>query len=178
MPKANTTLPAAQRHPARTRLAGVTGAIAAAVTVWLAARYSAGMQLHTPGFGSAQRPASLAAAFVAITSAAATVTAWAALKLIERTARRPRRAWIATGLVALAVSLPAPMSGHGVTSTDRLALICMHLAVCAVLIPVFGLSIRPRRRPADDASPDPAAKSLSLPSHPVPDRSPTPLSRN
>jgi Family of unknown function (DUF6069) len=161
MSNANRTLPAAQRHPARTRLAGVTGAVAAAVAVWLVARYGAGMRLHTPGFGSAQRPAILAAGFVAITSAAASLAAWAVLKLIERTARRPRRAWTVTGLAALIVSLTAPLSGHGVTSTDRLTLICMHLAVCAVLIPVFELSIRPRRRSADDLSPDPAAKSLS-----------------
>src|SRR5262249_26256318 len=54
-------------------------------------------------------------------------------------------------LTALAVSLPAPLSGHGVTGTDRLALICMHLAAGTVLIPVLALTIRPSRRPADDA---------------------------
>jgi hypothetical protein len=50
------------------------------------------------------------------------------------------------------VSLSAPLSGHGLTGTGQLALICMHLAVGAVLIPVFALST-PRWRSADD---DPA----------------------
>jgi len=71
--------------------------------------------------------------------------AWAALALIERTARRPRRAWIITSLAVLAVSLSAPLSGYGLTGADRLALICMHLAVAVVLVPVFALTISPGR---------------------------------
>jgi Family of unknown function (DUF6069) len=145
MPDHSTTLP----HRARTRLAGATGAITAAVAVWLVARYGAGMNLHTPGFGSSQRPASLGPGFVAVMAAAASVLAWAALALAERTARRPRRAWIITGIAVLAVSLSAPLSGHGLTGTGRVALVCMHLAVGAALIPVFALTT-PRWRSAHD----------------------------
>jgi hypothetical protein len=152
MPNANRTRPAAQRHVGRTRLAGVAGATAAALAVWLVARYGAGMQLHTPAFGSTRRPESIAPGLVAITSAAASLAAWGILSLVERTGRHPRRAWIATGLGVLVVSLSAPLSGHGVTGTDRLALICMHLAVGAVLVPAFALSIHPGRRSADDAT--------------------------
>jgi hypothetical protein len=43
----------------------MAGAVAAAVAVWLIARYGAGMQLRTPGFGPGQRPASLAVGLVA-----------------------------------------------------------------------------------------------------------------
>jgi hypothetical protein len=149
VPDHSKTLPAARRHRARTRLAAAASAIAAAVAVWLIAHYAAGMHLHTPGFGSSQRPASLAPGFVAVLAAAASLLAWAALALIERTARRPRRAWIITSLIALAVSLAAPLSGHGLTGTGRVALVCMHLAVGAVLIPVFALTT-PRWRSADD----------------------------
>jgi hypothetical protein len=140
MPDHSTTLPAARRHRAPARQAG---------TVWLIARYAAGMHLHTPGIGSAQRPASLASGFVAVLAAMASLLAWAALALIERTARRPRRAWIITGIAVLAVSLSAPLSGHGLIGTGRVALVCMHLAVGAVLIPVFALTT-PRWRSADD----------------------------
>lgn len=150
MPDHGTTLPA-RRHRPRTRLAGAAGAAAAAVAVWLVVRYGAGLHPHTPGFGPAQRPASLAPGFVAVLSAAASLLAWAALTLIERTARGPRRVWVITGLITLAVSLSAPLSGHGVTGTDRLALICMHLAVGAVLVPVFALTI-PRVSSAGDDS--------------------------
>jgi hypothetical protein len=146
MPEHSTTLP----HRARTRLAGAAGAITAAVAVWLIARYGAGMHLHTPGFGSSQRPASLGPGFVAAAAVAASLLAWAALAVVERTARQPRRAWIITGIAVLAVSLSAPLSGHGLTGTGRVALACLHLAAGAVLIPVFALTI-PRWRSADDA---------------------------
>jgi hypothetical protein len=151
MPDQDATLPAARRRRARTRLAGVAGAAAAAVAVWLVARYGAGLHPHTPGFSSAQRPASLTPGFVAVVAVAASLLAWAALALIERTARRTRRAWIITSLAVLAVSLSAPLSGHDLTGPGRLALICMHLAVGAVLIPVFALTT-PRWRPADNHS--------------------------
>ncbi len=150
MPDQNAALPAARRHRARTRLAGAVGAAAAAVTVWLVARYGAGLHPHTPGFGSAQRTASLTPGSAAVLSAAASLLAWAALTLIERTARRPRRAWVITGLITLAVSLSAPLSGHGVTGADRLALICMHLAVAVVLVPVFALTISPGHPAGND----------------------------
>jgi len=149
MPDPDATLPAARRHQARTRLAGAAGAAAAAVAVWLVARYGVGLHPHPPGFSYAQRPASLTPGFVAVVAVAASLLAWAALALIERTARRPRRAWIITSLAVLAVSLSAPLSGHGLTGTGRLALVCMHLAVAAVLIPVFALTT-PRWRSADN----------------------------
>lgn len=151
MPDQDATLPAARRHRARTRLAGAAGAAAAAVAVWLVARYAAGLHPHPPAFSSAQRPASLTPGFVAVVAVAASLLAWAALALIERTARRTRRAWIIASLAVLAVSLLAPLSCHGLTGPGRLALICMHLAVGAVLIPVFALTT-PRWRPADNHS--------------------------
>jgi len=130
--------------------------------VWLIARYGTGLHLHTPAFGPAHRPATLTSG-VAVT-ATASAAACGVLYLIERTARNARRAWILTSLTALAVSLPAPLSGHGVTGTDRLALICMHLAAGTVLIPVLALTIRPSRRPTDDAVAGPAARPPSRPS--------------
>jgi phosphotransferase system glucose/maltose/N-acetylglucosamine-specific IIC component len=151
MPDQSATLPAARMRRARTRLAGVAGAAAAAVAVWLVARYGAGLHPYAPGFSSAQRPASLAPGFVAILAAAASLLAWAALTLIERIARRPRRVWVISGFITLAVSLSAPLSGHGVTGTDRLTLICMHLAVAAVLVPIFASTISPGRPASNDS---------------------------
>lgn len=89
---------------------------------------------------------------MAVFSAAASLLAWAGLTLIERIARRPRRVWVITGLITLAVSLSAPLSGHGVTGTDRLVLICMHLAVAVVLVPIFALTISPGRSANNGAS--------------------------
>jgi hypothetical protein len=145
--------PATPRHSGRPRLAGVTGAVAAAVGVWLVGRYGAGMQLRTPGFTSMQYSASLAVGFVLVASTVASLAGWGVVTLIERVTRRPRRAWITTGLLVTVVSLSAPLSGHGITATERLVLVCMHLAVAAVLIPVFALTIRPDQRPVDDPPP-------------------------
>jgi hypothetical protein len=142
----------ATRHNPRIRFVAVHGAVAAAVAVWLIARYGAGLQLHTPGFGPAQHPASLGLGLVAIASAVASLAAWGAVKLIERTTGRPGRAWIAVGLLATVVSLSAPLAGHGITLAERLTLVCMHLAVAAVLIPAFALTISHRRPAAAVAS--------------------------
>lgn len=157
--KATTTLPPAPRHRTRARLAAVVGAVASAVAVWLIARYGTGLHLHTPAFGPAHRPATLTSGVAAAVTATASAAACGVLYLIERTARNARRAWILTSLTALAVSLPAPLSGHGVTGTDRLALICRHLAAGTVLIPVLALTIRPSRRPADDAVAGPGGQA-------------------
>lgn len=43
------TLPAAWRRRARTRLAGVAGAAAASVVVWLVTRYGVGLHPYAPG---------------------------------------------------------------------------------------------------------------------------------
>jgi hypothetical protein len=66
----------ARRRGARAQLAGMAGAVAAAVAVWLIARYGAGMQLRTPGVGPGQRPASLAVGLAAAESAVISVAAW------------------------------------------------------------------------------------------------------
>ena len=57
------------------------------------------------------------------------------------------------------MSLSAPLSGHGVTGTDRFALTCMCLAVGTVLIRVLALTVRPSRQPADDAAARPGGQA-------------------
>jgi len=136
------------------QLAAMAGAIAAAAAVWLIARYGAGIRLRTPGFAPAQHPASLGAGLVVIASAVASAAAWGAVRLVERTASHPRRTWITVGLLVLAVSLAAPLAGHGITAAERLALVCMHLAVAAVLIPSFTAAIAAQR---------PAGSTLAAP---------------
>jgi len=114
------------------------------------------MQLRTPGFAPAQHPAQLGAGLVAIASVVASLAAWGTVKIIERTARRPRRAWVTAGLLALAVSLSAPLAGHGITAANRLTLVCIHLAVAAVLIPVLALTLPARRPVGTPSAPDDA----------------------
>ena len=128
------------------RMTGAAAAVLAAVVVWLVARYGAGMQLRTPGFTATGYPTVLTVGVVAVVAAVASLAGWGVATLIERVARRPRRAWITAALLVTAVSLSAPLSGHGITAAERLALACMHLAVAAVLVPAFAANLRPIRR--------------------------------
>lgn len=139
------TLPVARWRGARTRFVAAHGGMAAAAAVWLIARFGLGLQIRTPGFAPGQHAMHLGVLLVLIASAVAGAAAWAAVEVIERTASRPRRVWIAVGLLATLVSLSAPLAGHGITISSRLTLVCMHLAVAAVLIPAFLVTIRPRQ---------------------------------
>jgi hypothetical protein len=143
-------LPSRTTPPRRTakmrRLAGAAAAAAAALTVWLIVRYGAGLYLHAPAFGPTQRPTTVSGGFAVVVAVLAALAGWGLVELLEAKACHPRRAWLVTAPVVLVVSLSAPLSGHGVTSSDRLALICMHLAVGAALIPLYARSLHPIRR--------------------------------
>ncbi|TAN29491.1 MAG: hypothetical protein EPN30_02450 [Actinomycetota bacterium] len=132
-------------HPARwARPTGVTGGAVAAVLTWTIARFGAGLHLRTPAFSGSAHPASLSANlafFVAILVAAA---GWALLVGLEHWTKHPRRLWLSAGGIAFAVSLAGPLSGHGVSAADRLGLVCMHVAVAAVVLPVLAVSSSPR----------------------------------
>jgi hypothetical protein len=131
---------ASLRHARRERLVAVAAAVAAALLVWAIARYGAGVSPRTPAFSTGHQPAVLTPGFVAAVSGLVSLAGWALVEVVVRRFHRPRRVWWATGLVVLGVSLSAPLSGHGVTTAQRIALACMHLAVAAVLIPMFARS--------------------------------------
>ncbi|MDQ2875355.1 MAG: DUF6069 family protein [Actinomycetota bacterium] len=85
------------------------------------------------------RPSYRLQRLAAVTAAiAAALAAWALLAVLERTIRHPRRAWITTTLVALVISLGAPLAGHGITGADRAVLACLHLLVAITVIVLLG----------------------------------------
>lgn len=139
------------------RLAGAAAAAAAVLTVWLIVRYGARLHLHAPAFGATQRPTTVSGGFAVVVAVLTALAGWGLVELLEAKARRPRRAWLVTAPVLLVVSLSAPLSGHGVTSSDRLALICMHLVVGAALIPLYARSLPPTRRASGSAGLPPRA---------------------
>jgi NO-binding membrane sensor protein with MHYT domain len=99
------------------------------------------LDLRAPAFSSEQQPQDLSAALVAVASLVGGLAAWGLLAVLERSTTNPRRAWVAVASIALLASLGAPLSGTGVTAGDRIAMIGMHLAVAAVVIPFFYRSI-------------------------------------
>lgn len=128
--------------PARTggrwkrRLAVVAGAAVAGAAVALVASFVVD-PLQTPGQGG-QAPMELNAIWALIVGAVASLAGWGLLAVLERFA--PAKAhliWRIVAVVVLLLSLGGPMGGTGVTTGSRVALIFMHLAVGAVLIPLL-----------------------------------------
>ena len=137
-----------QPNTSAIRGAGAAGAIGAAVTVWLLARFGAGVALRQPAFIATGQPAHLAIGLVIVVAAVASLAGSAVASLIGRTTRHPRATWVIIATAATVVSLSMPFSGHGITITQRVALACMHLAVAAVLIPVLAATLPAQRRSA------------------------------
>ena len=124
------------------KLPAATLAVAAATTVWAIARGAAGT-VHTPAFSPSARPTELPVTLVIVAAIVSVTGAWA-LATTSRRTRHARRLWFtATGLLAM-LSLSAPLSGHGIPTWNRLALIGMHLALAGVIIPAFAPSRQDR----------------------------------
>jgi hypothetical protein len=120
------------------RFGAVAAVIAAALVLWAVATQAAGVDLRSPAFSTTQHPAAVGAGLVAVAAALAALAAWALLAILERTIRHPRRAWTTIAMVAVVISLGAPLSGHGITGTDRAVLACLHLVVATTVIVLLG----------------------------------------
>ncbi len=124
-------------HRLQRRLAAAPAAMAAALVLWAVATQAAGVDLRSPAFSTTAHPAAVGADLVAGAAALAALAAWVLLAILERTIRRSRRAWTTIAIVAFVVSLGAPLSGHGITGTDRAVLACLHLVVATTVIVVL-----------------------------------------
>ena len=133
-------------HPVRRqRLLTVAGGTLAALAVWAVAEWVVGLDLRMPAFSSGQQPQELNAAVVAVASAVGGLAGWGVLAVLERFSMNADRVWVAVAPIAPLASMGTPLSGHGVSAGDRMALIGMHLAVAAVVIPVLYRSSASRR---------------------------------
>jgi Family of unknown function (DUF6069) len=109
----------------------VAGATAAAMAVWLVAR-TAGTEPTVTIGGRGPMVVNLPA--VVLTALSASLAAWITVSVLERLTRRPRPLWPTLALATLAVSL-LPVLSVQADGTTRVALMMMHIAVAAVLIP-------------------------------------------
>jgi hypothetical protein len=75
-------------------------------------------------------------AMVAVMSLIVGLAGWGLLVLLERTNANARTVWTATATAVLIGSLAGPV-GAGIGTATKVALVCIHLAVAAVLIPVL-----------------------------------------
>jgi hypothetical protein len=107
----------------------------AALVVWALAKVLVG-DLHQPSFGNGA-PQQPSAGIVIAAALIGGLFGWAAIRLLERWAAHPRRIWAVLAPLALLVSLAVPLSGHGVSASNRLSLVLMPVAVAGVVIPLY-----------------------------------------
>jgi uncharacterized protein DUF6069 len=124
----------ASAHVRRNRILGVVGATLAAVAVWAIEVPLLGIRLLTQ-FGNTA-PQSIGIALVVVSALAGSLAGWGLLALLERRFARARTIWTGIAIAVLLVSFSAPISA-GTTTTTKVALLMMHLAVAAVLIPTL-----------------------------------------
>ncbi|WP_444964034.1 DUF6069 family protein [Nocardiopsis sp. M1B1] len=120
------------------RMLTAAAAVLAPLALWGLAVPLMGVDLTAFPGGRARPVGPGAVAFAGMLSAAA---AWGLLAVLERTARRPRRAWTVTACVVLVLSLAGPLTS-GAAPVVVLVLEGMHVLVGAVLIPGLGGSAR------------------------------------
>jgi uncharacterized membrane protein len=124
----------ASAHVRRNRILGVAGATLAAVAVWTIEVPLLGIRLQTQ-FGNAA-PQGVGIASVVLSSLAASLAGWGLLAILERRFARARTIWTGIAIAVLLLSLSVPITA-GTTTTSKVALAMMHLAVAAVLIPTL-----------------------------------------
>jgi len=126
------------------RVVAVVVTMIATALVFLVATLGFGQQLYAPGFGGSA-PQELSISLVAATAGIAGLAAIGVLALIERINSRPARVWLVVSTTVLILSLGAPLSGEGIDTANKLALVSMHLVAGAVLIPLLYRSARLRQ---------------------------------
>jgi hypothetical protein len=126
------------------RVVAVIATIIAPVLVWIVATVGFGQQPYSPGFGGTA-PQELSIWLVAIVAGIAALAGAGVLALIERINRRPAQVWLVVSTAVLILSLGGPLSGEGIDTANKLALVSMHLAAGAVMIPLLYRSARLRQ---------------------------------
>ncbi len=118
----------------RNRILGVAGATLAAAAVWVIEVPLLGIRLQTQ-FGNTA-PQGVGIGLVVVSALAGSLAGWGLLALLERRFARARTIWTGIAIAVLLVSFSAPISA-GTTTTTKVALAMMHLAVAGVLIPTL-----------------------------------------
>ncbi|MQY08859.1 DUF6069 family protein [Actinomadura macrotermitis] len=134
MTQVSTARRAGLRSPRRARVLAVAGAVAAALAVWAVGEPLLGHDLVIQQKG--QQPRDLGAGAIALFALAPSLLGWALLAALERVTPLAARIWTATALTLLAVSF-LPIVGVQASGASKAVLALTHLAVAAVLIPVF-----------------------------------------
>lgn len=118
----------------RARLTAVAGAMLAALAVWVLAEGVFGVEVRAAANGGAASY-DIGQAMVAVTSGLAALAGWGLLAALEHFVIRARAIWTVVASLVLVGSFAGPLASSGITGANRGALLAMHIAVGAVLIP-------------------------------------------
>lgn len=129
--------------PSVTKSRGVSVVVAVfvGVAIWLFARFVIGIQVMRPSLDSRGGSTELGVVSIISTCLVLGVAGWSLVALLDRRVKHPRRHWIIFGVLAIACSLAAPLSGRGVSGADRVVLVAMHLLVGGAIIIGFASSL-------------------------------------
>jgi hypothetical protein len=119
------------RVSARTPIAVVLAATAAAVVIWLVA-IASGADL-TVSFGPGQPIQKITVVNVVVAALVGSLAGWGLLALLRRFTTKPRAIWTVIAIVAALFSLGGPLSTISSAGT-KAWLVAMHLAVATVTI--------------------------------------------
>ena len=121
-------------------------AVAAAVASWALAEGVFGVDVHAPVFGGEPSPArDLGIVAVAVSALVAGLAGWALVAVLEPLAGRAARLWSGLAFVVLQLSLGGPF-GAGIVTSSRIVLVCLHLVLAAVLIPILRATVASSHR--------------------------------
>lgn len=121
-----------------TRAAGSVAAALVALLIWAIAGPVAGVDFTVTSSG---RSMEVGAGLVLANALIGSLLGWALLAILERFTSRPRRIWVITALVVMVLSFVMPLNAEASTAA-RWVLVSLHLAVGAVIIPVFARTSR------------------------------------
>jgi hypothetical protein len=132
------------RKRRRTRALAIVAAAGATFTGWTIAHPVAGADLIVD---TGSGPTTVTPAAVVLATVLAGLAAWALLALLERRTPRAAAVWSGIACAVLLISLLGPI-GAAVDAGATAALVAMHLAAGAVLIPIMARSSVHSRRAA------------------------------
>ena len=132
----STAAPSSPWPRRRARILAVIGGTAAAVVVWLVAKFAFDVELRgaQPGTSSV---VDIGPQYVIFSAVAYSLVGWALLAILERFVARARTIWTWIALAVLVLSFASPLTAQSMTGGTKLALSIMHVAVAAVVIPIF-----------------------------------------
>ena len=130
-----TTPPSPTATRLRRGIFAVSGAVLSTTLIWTAA-HALGVEFRVDPHNG-QPPGTIGLPFAVAVTLAAALIGWGVRALLQRITRRASTAWTVLAFIALTASF-LPLLAVGASGTTKAALASMHLAVAAVLIPVFG----------------------------------------